>query len=118
MAELAFHFMAGVATSVALSSSGGGVSGLAEGLMTVAASQMDSASLRGATSALLLRMFRPLPPPMMPGNWEPASPSCFFGESLTHIVVENVGFVYVFVVHESPRNLVLLLIPSPACAVL
>ena len=35
-----------------------------------------------------------LPPPMLPGNWEPAQPACFFGEGFKRIVVDNSGFEY------------------------
>jgi len=31
---------------------------------------------------------------MLPGNWEPAQPSCFFGESFKRITSDSIGFEY------------------------
>ena len=88
MAELVFHFVAQIAASV-----------LPWPAAVVFDSSSDSSSSGDGSPSSSSRHHQSpapleLPPPMLPGNWEPSSPSCFFGEALKRIVVDADGFEY------------------------
>ena len=96
-AELALHFILKAAQRLlrqGLRRGGGGkvqggdddVAGSANSLRNSSSTSYSADGLGGPLGENAVAR-APLPRPMLPGNWEPAKPSCFFGERLRKSVV-------------------------------